>query len=278
MILIGEYNDFKVSKKVDFGYYLQNDMGEEVLLPKGSLDNNKIEVGDKVEAFVYRDSKDRIISTLKKPKLTVGKVGYLEVVGQSSIGAFADFGLERDAFVPIKEQIFKLKTGEKYLFYMYLDKTDRIALTTKVDAYLDVVQKEEFNSSDEVDAVVYESGYNGTLKVAINRKYRGIILGNEHFEYLYPGQEIKVRIKRIYEDGVIGVTTRKTRLDERDVLSKKILQHLRANGGFMSFNDKSSPEDIKREFNTSKNYFKIALGGLMKQKIITQDKEGTRLL
>ncbi|NFI53255.1 DNA-binding protein [Clostridium botulinum] len=278
MILIGEYNNFKVSKKVDFGYYLENEMGEEVLLPNSSLNEKKIEVGDKVEAFVYRDSKDRVISTLKIPSLTVGKVGYLEVVGQSGIGAFADFGLERDAFVPIKEQIYKLKTGEKYLFYMYLDKTDRIALTTRVDNYLEFASPEEFKTSDEVEAIVYESGYNGTLKVAINRKFKGILLGNEHFDYLYPGQAVNARVKRIYEDGVIGITTRKTRLNERDVLSKDILQYLRENGGFMPFNDKSSPEDIKRTFNTSKNYFKIALGGLMKQKLIAQDKEGTRLL
>ncbi|AOR24057.1 S1 RNA-binding domain-containing protein [Clostridium taeniosporum] len=278
MILIGEYNNFKVSKKVDFGYYLENEMEEEVLLPNGSLNNKKIEIGDKIEAFVYRDSKDRVISTLKTPLLTVGKIGYLEVVGQSAIGAFADFGLERDAFIPIKEQIFKLKTEKKYLFYMYLDKTDRIALTTKIDAYLEFAPEEKFKVSDEIEAVVYESGYNGTLKVAINKKYKGIILGNEHFEYLYPGQEVKARVKRIYEDGVIGITTRKTRLDERDLLSREILQYLRENGGFMPFNDKSSPEDIKNTFNTSKNYFKIALGGLMKQKLIAQDKEGTRLI
>ncbi|GAA0077727.1 S1 RNA-binding domain-containing protein [Clostridium sp. CTA-5] len=278
MILIGDYNDLKVSKKVDFGYYLSDEFGDEVLLPKGSLNGKSVKEGESLTVFVYRDSKDRLISTLKTPKLTIGNIGYLEVVGQSKIGAFADFGLERDVFIPLKEQTFKLKTGKKYLFYMYLDKTDRLALTAKIDEYLETTEAETFKVSDEVDAIVYDTCSNGTLNVAIDKKYRGLILENEHFEYIYPGEEIKARVKKIYDDGTLGLTTRRKRLDERDVLSEKILQYLRENGGFMAFNDKSSPEDIKKTFNTSKNYFKIALGGLMKQKLIAQDKEGTRLL
>ncbi|SFC56367.1 CvfB family protein [Clostridium uliginosum] len=278
MILIGEYNNLKVSKKVDFGYYLEDEFGEEVLLPNSALNDKSVEEGDKLKVFVYRDSKDRIISTLKTPELTVGNIGHLEVVGQSPIGAFANFGLERDAFIPIKEQAFKLKVGKKYLFYMYLDKTDRLALTTRLDKYLETPEPDKFKVSDEVDAIIYDTCTNGTLNVAIDKKYRGLILGNEHFEYIHPGEEVKVRVKKIYDDGTLGVTTRKKRLDEKDVLTEKILQHLRENGGFMAFNDKSSPEDIKKTFSTSKNYFKIALGGLMRQKLITQDKEGTRLL
>ncbi|EKQ53837.1 MULTISPECIES: S1-like domain-containing RNA-binding protein [unclassified Clostridium] len=278
MIIIGEYNKLKVSREVDFGYYLEDNSGDEVLLPNTAAKGHDIKVGDKLEVFIYRDSKDRLISTLKKPLLTVGNIAYLEVVTQNDIGAFVNFGLERDLFVPLKEQAFKLKEGKKYLFYMYVDKTDRLAATTRIHPYLDLAEEGKYKVSDEVEAIVYEINENGTLNVAIDAEYRGLILANEHFDYIYPGQVIKARIKKIYEDGTIGITTRKKRLEARSELSETILKYLKENGGFMPYNDKSSPEDIKREFNTSKNYFKMTLGGLMKEKLITQDKEGTRLL
>lgn len=278
MISVGQYNKLKVSKKVDFGYYLEDNFGDEVLLPNSAVKGVNIKEGDKLEVFVYRDSKDRMISTLKKPYLTVGEIGYLEVVSQREIGAFVNFGLERDLFIPLKEQRFKLITGKKYLVYMYLDKTDRLAGTTRIDSYLDIAEENQYKVSDEVKAIVYDTCENGTLNVAIDFKYRGLILANEHFEYIYPGDEIDARVKRIYEDGTIGVTTRKKRLYAREELGQRILNYLKENGGFMPYNDKSSSEDIKKEFNTSKNYFKMTLGGLMKQKLITQDKEGTRLL
>lgn len=278
MITVGQYSNLKVSKKVDFGYYLEDKFGDEVLLPNSATKGHDIKEGDNLEVFIYRDSKDRMISTLKKPYITVGEVGYLEVVSQREIGAFVNFGLERDLFVPLKEQSFRLKEGKKYLFYMYVDKTDRLAGTTRIDSYLDIAEEGTYNVSDEVKAIVYDTCENGTLNVMIDGKYRGLILANEHFDYIYPGQEIEGRVKRIYEDGTLGVTTRKKRLDARDELSEKILKYLKENGGFMPFNDKSSSDDIKKEFNTSKNYFKMTLGGLMKQKLITQDKEGTRLL
>ena len=278
MINIGQFNKLKVKKKVDFGYYLENKFGDEVLLPNSNAKGSKVEVGESLEVFVYRDSKDRLISTLKRPLLTVGNIAYLEVVSQSEIGAFVNIGLERDLFIPLKEQAFKLKTGKKYLFYMYIDKTDRLAGTTKIHEYLDIAEEGKYKVDDEVKVIVYDTAENGTLKIAVDREYIGLILPNEHLEYIYPGEEISARIKRVYEDGILGITTRKKRLDAREELSEVILKYLRENGGYMPYNDKSSSEEIKREFNTSKNYFKMTLGGLMKKKLITQDKEGTRLL
>lgn len=278
MINIGQFNKLKVKKKVDFGYYLEDKFGDEVLLPNSNAKGSKVEVGESLEVFVYRDSKDRLISTLKRPLLTVGNIAYLEVVSQSEIGAFVNIGLERDLFIPLKEQAFKLKTGKKYLFYMYIDKTDRLAGTTKIHEYLDIAEEGKYKVDDEVKVIVYDTAENGTLKIAVDREYIGLILPNEHLEYIYPGEEISARIKRVYEDGRLGITTRKKRLDAREELSEVILKYLRENGGYMPYNDKSSSEEIKREFNTSKNYFKMTLGGLMKKKLITQDKEGTRLL
>ena len=278
MINIGQFNKLKVKKKVDFGYYLEDKFGDEALLPNSNAKGSKVEVGESLEVFVYRDSKDRLISTLKRPLLTVGNIAYLEVVSQSEIGAFVNIGLERDLFIPLKEQAFKLKTGKKYLFYMYIDKTDRLAGTTKIHEYLDIAEEGKYKVDDEVKVIVYDTAENGTLKIAVDREYIGLILPNEHLEYIYPGEEISARIKRVYEDGILGITTRKKRLDAREELSEVILKYLRENGGYMPYNDKSSSEEIKREFNTSKNYFKMTLGGLMKKKLITQDKEGTRLL
>lgn len=278
MINIGYYNKLKVKKQVDFGYYLQDEKGEDVLLPNSNAKGHNINVGDILEVFVYRDSKDRMISTLKKPLITVGEVAYLEVVSQSPIGAFVNMGLERDLFVPLREQSYKLKTGKKYLFYMYIDKTDRLAATTKVHDYLEIAEEGRYKVDDKIKFIMYGTAENGTLKVAVDRNYIGLVLTNEHFDYIYPGEEMEGRIKRVYEDGILGISTRKKRLDARDELSERILQYLRENGGYMPYNDKSSPEDIKNEFHTSKNYFKMTLGGLMKKKLITQDKEGTKLL
>lgn len=276
---IGKYNVLEVKREKDFGFYLSDNDNKEVLLPKSMTENMNVKIGDKLEVFVYRDSKDRPIATFKKPLVTVGDVGYLKVVFQTEFGAFIDFGLDRDIFVPLKEQRFKLHTGSKYLFYIYLDKTGRLAATTEVADYiLNAMEEEkEFKVGDEVVAQVYSKSANGTVYVAIDSKYKGLVLPNEYYMEVYPGTEMKLRVKKIYEDGVIGLTPRNTRLNERDKLKEDILKYLKKNGGFMPFNDKSNPEEIRKVFNTSKNYFKMALGGLMKEGKIVQEKEGTKL-
>lgn len=275
MIKIGEYNKLEVAKERDFGFFLKDEKGNEILLPKALLNCVEVNLGDEVEVFTYMDSNNRPVATMKKPLIEVGKVAYLEVVHQNDFGAFCNMGLERDLFIPIKEQRFKLLVGKKYLFYAYIDKTGRLAATTDVDDYLD--QGEGFNVDDEVDVISYGKGSSTTIKVAVDGKYRGIILGNEHIETIYPGQVLKARVKRIYEDGTIGLTTRKKRLDARSEIKELILDYLNENGGVMPYNDKSNPEEIREIFKTSKNYFKMALGGLMKEGLIEQTPEGTKL-
>lgn len=277
MLKIGEYNLLKVDREKDFGFYLTDKEGrEDVLLPKSLAEGKNVKVGDEVNVFIYRDSKDRPIATFKTPLATAYDVAYLKVVHQGEFGAFIDFGLDRDIFVPLKEQRYKLHTGKKYLFYIYLDKTNRLAATTDVEPYIEI--GEGFKVGDEVIAMVYSKTPSGTLNVAIDGKYKGLVLPNEYYEEVHPGHEMKLRVKVIYEDGVVGLTPRKTRLNERDELKEKIVQYMRKNGGFMEFNDKSSPEDIKATFGTSKNYFKMALGGLMKEGKLVQDAEGSRLI
>lgn len=278
MIKVGDYNELKVSREAAFGYYLDRGTGrstDDILLPNGSLNGNDITVGETVEAFIYRDSMDRLIATLKKPLAKVGEVKLLGVTSITKIGAFINFGLEKDILVPLKEQKYNLEEGKKYLFYIYIDKTGRLAATTDIDKYLDELDNPEIGL--EVKGIVYGFQTNGSLRVAIDSKYRGVVLKNEYFSKINPGMEINGRVKRIYDDGIVGLSIRKTKLAERDNLSEKILEYLKEHDGVMSFNDKSSPEAIRNTFNTSKNYFKMTLGGLMKQGLIFQDKFGTRL-
>ena len=190
MIYIGEDNNLKVDRKVEFGFYLTDGNGNDILLPNNLILNEEVEVGEEIEVFVYRDSKDRPIATMKKPLIKVGEVAYLEIVGQSSFGAFANMGLDRDIFIPIKEQKFKLVTGKKYLLYAYLDKTNRLAATTYVDPYIE--KGEGFKVGDEVEAIAYGKGGEKTIRVAIDGKYEAIILGNEHFKIYIQGISLKV--------------------------------------------------------------------------------------
>ncbi|KYH35603.1 hypothetical protein CLTEP_05470 [Clostridium tepidiprofundi DSM 19306] len=279
MVKIGEINALKVIRICDFGYYLDANTGntdDDILLPKKSALDKELEVGQEVEAFIYKDSRDRIIATLKEPKAKVGEIAYLEVVDSTKIGYFIDFGLERDILVPFKEVAYKLEVGKKYLFYIYLDKTERIAATTYVDKHLH--NTNAYDIGTEVTATVYGIQTNGSLMVAIDDTFRGVILKNEYFNHIKPGERLYVRIKKYYEDGKMGVTPRKTRLEEMSDIEYKILDYLNSKGGFMKFNDKSSPQEIKETFQTSKNTFKRALGALMKKGRISQDESGTSLI
>jgi uncharacterized protein len=279
LINIGDFNNLKIARKTGFGYYLDAEtgrMGDDILLPLGNTEGVDFESGDEVSAFIYRDSSDRIVATLKKPEAKVGDIAYLKVVSKTKIGSFISIGLERDVFVPLKEENFKLEPGKSYLFYIYVDKTGRLAATTFIDRYL--LPSENYNIGDEVLATAYGYQTNGSVMMAVENKYIGVILRNEYFSPIVPGEKVSVRIKKIYEDGKLGLTPRKAAPVERKELEDKILEYLESHDGFMPFNDKSSPEEIKEVFHESKNYFKNALGGLMKQRLITQDEEGTRLI
>ena len=278
MIKIGEFNNLKVVRRAEFGYYLDaetENTNDDILLPMKSTLGRALNIDDEVEAFVYRDSSDRLISTLKKPLAKVGDLAYLKVVDMTTIGSFVEIGLERDILVPFKEENYSLETGKKYLFYIYLDKTGRLAATTFIDKYL--YETDSYNIDDEVEGTVYGIQTNGTLMIAVDDIYRAVILRNENYSSVTPGDRLKVRVQKYYEDGKMDVTARKSRLEERDVVEEQILKYLEKCDGFMPYNDKSSPDDIKKVFQTSKNSFKRALGGLMKNGLIHQDEEGTRL-
>lgn len=279
MINIGDYNNLKVARQTGFGFYLDagtGKLGDDILLPQGNLNGEEIQVGNEVNAFIYRDSDDRLVATLRNPAAKVGDIAYLRVVSKTKIGTFVDFGLERDIFVPIKEENYKLEPGKSYLFYIYVDKTGRLAATTFIDKYL--VPNDIYAVGVEVPGTVYGYQTNGSVMVAVENRCRGVILKNEYFASITPGEVINLRVKKIYEDGKLGLTPRKAASEERQELEHKILDYLKEQNGFMPFNDKSSPEEIKEVFHESKNYFKNALGGLMKKRLIVQDEHGTRLV
>ncbi|PJI06720.1 MULTISPECIES: CvfB family protein [Clostridium] len=283
MIRIGEYNELKVARKCDFGLFLDAETGstkDDILLPiKDTSDIDDLEVGNSINVFIYRDSKDRLIATTKHPYAVVGEIAYLKVVSNTRIGAFLDFGLERDLFVPIKEQGYLIEPDKKYLFYVYVDKTNRLAATTYIDKFLQVPDAEEDLSKKEFSGTVYGFQTNGSVMIALENKYRGVILNKECFIKVSQGDTLtNLRFEKQFEDGIICVTPRKYPKDERIELEHKIYEYLKDNNGFMPYNDKSSPEDIKRVFKESKNYFKNALGGLMKKGLISQDKSGTKLI
>lgn len=278
MIKIGEYNELKVARKSDFGLFLDAETGntsDDILLPIKDIENKEVNIGDTLKVFVYRDSKDRPIATLREPYAKVSDIAYLKVVSNTKIGAFLDIGLERDLFVPIKEQSYILEPNKFYLFYIYVDKTGRLAATTNIGNYLEPAEDTMINT--EVTGIVYGFQTNGSAMVAVENKFDGVILKNEYYNRLYPGEKLSLRVKKLFEDGRLSLTPRKSPKNERLELEDRIYEYLKAHGGSMPYNDKSSPEDIKKTFHESKNYFKNALGGLMKKGLITQNEEGTKL-
>lgn len=278
LIQIGDYNKLKVNRITDIGYFLDAGTGrttDDILLPNKNALGIELKADDEVEVFIYRDSKDRLIATLKKPLAKVGDIAYLKVVSNTKIGSFIDFGLERDILVPLKEKTYGLEEGKYYLFYIYLDKTGRIAATTNIDKYIQTTHS--YKVGDTVKGTVYGFQTNRSLMIAVDNLYKGVVLYNEYFTKVQCGDVMELNVTKIYEDGRLGLSPRKPAKTEVSALSDTILEYLNTHNGFMPFNDKTSPEEIYKAFNISKNYFKQALGGLMKKGIITQDEKGTKL-
>lgn len=277
MIKIGDYNNLCVKRKTDFGYFLDgktDNSKDDILLHKKLANKNKLEIGDFVNAFIYIDSEGRKTATLIPPKAKVNEINYLKVVAHTKIGSFIDVGLQKDILVPFKAKTYDIEKGNRYLFYIYLDKTGRLAATTDIDPYLKT--NHNYKIGDTVSGIVYGFQTNNSANVCVDKKYVGVILHNEYFTKLKEGDILEeLKVIKIYEDGKLGLTPRKERKEELDNLEVSILSYLEGNDNFMRFNDKTSPEEIETVFNTSKKNFKRALGVLMKKDIIYQDENGT---
>lgn len=277
MVKIGDFNKLTIARKVEFGFFLDGKGGDDVFMHRKFTNYEVLIPGDEVNVFVYKDSKDKLAATLNPPLAKVGEIGYFEVVDATKIGYFINIGLEKDILVPFSAKHYDISVGNKYLFYIYLDKSDRIAATTRIEEHL--TTDSNYSVGDTVTGVVYGFQTNQSAMVCVDNKYEGVILHNEYFTNLKVGDKLNLKVIKIYEDGKLGLTPRQGREEELNELEVKILNHLNnASRGFMPYNDKSDPADIASMFNCSKKNFKRALGILMKKGLIEQDSEGTHLI
>ena len=276
MIEIGQSHELIAVKQVDFGVYLDAENLGEVLLPKRHVPDD-LNFGDKIEVFIYLDSEDRPIATTEKPKAKVGQFAYLKVLDTTSVGAFLDWGLPKDILVPFAEQHRLMEVGHSYIVYLYIDDKDgRIVASSKIDKFLDDERPHDFKPQQRVDLIIAnttELGY----KAIIDHSHWGVLYENEVFQRLSFGQYKKGFIKRIRDDNKIDLTLQGGQ-ETRDKYAKIILIYLQKQNGFAPVHDKSNPELISRLFGMSKASFKKAIGSLYKQRIITIDKDGIRLV
>ena len=279
MIKTGYRQKLKVVKKVEFGVYLSEegsgDKAEErVLLPASRVPEGT-SVGDELEVFVYRDSEDRQIATLETPRVTIGTLARLKVVQVTGIGAFLDWGLEKDLFLPYAQQTYKVSEGDEILVTMYADKSDR--LCAKMDVYKSLEDRSEYKKDDTVVGTVYLISNNFGAFVAVDDKYSALIPKKEMFgaaEKIVAGNKITARVARVLEDGRLELAVRNKGYVQRNEDADRIYEMIKEAGGKLDFYDRSDPELIREKTGMSKNEFKRAVGKLLKEDKITTG-EGT---
>ena len=264
MLRIGEKQELTIIKKVDFGVYLAEKQGEEdkVLLPKKQVPEGS-EIGDRLEVFLYKDSDDRLIATTRLPKITLGEVGFLRVSDVGKIGAFMDWGLEKDVLLPFREQTRKVKKGEDVLCALYVDKSGRLAVTMNVYEFLRT--DSPYHKEDRVKGTVYETSKNFGVFVAVDNIFSGLIPKKELYGDIQIGDEVTARITDVREDGKLTLSVREKAYLQINTDVEKILEEMEKNGGELPFTDKADPELIRNKMNMSKNEFKRAIGHLLKE-------------
>ena len=271
---LGEKQVLTVVKIVDFGVYLGSDE-ERVLLPKKQVPEG-IEAGDPVEVFLYKDSSDRMIATTKEPKITLGQLAVLEVADVGRIGAFLDWGLEKDLLLPFKEQTVKVEKGDRCLVSLYVDKSGRLCATMKVYPLLQT--DSPYKKNDMVRGTVYEISRDFGVFVAVDNKYSALIPRREVYGRMFIGQQIEARVTDVKADGKLDLSVRGRIPEQMDEDARIIMERISKNGGFLPFTDKAEPERIKAEFGMSKAAFKRAAGRLLKQGRITIDENQGKIL
>ena len=260
MIQLGKTQCLNIIKKTDFGVYLGTE-DDKVLLPKKQVPED-IEIGDALTVFVYRDSSDRLIATTNTPKIELGGLARLKVSEVSSIGAFLDWGLEKNLLLPYREQTTHVNTGDEYLVALYIDRSNRLAATMKVSRYLQTTDKYVKDSavSGTVIGIKPEHG----IYVAIDDKYYGFITRNEMSDDIKIGDVVHGRVIKVREDNKITISIHQKAYIQMDEDSTLIYNKIVELGGSLGFTDKADPEVIKKYFNMSKNAFKRAVGRLLK--------------
>lgn len=271
-------------KKTDFGLFLTDiekkddknrALGDEVLLPKNQVTED-MRVGSEIEVFLYKDSEDRMIATRLVPYIKIGEIKKLRVKEVNKIGAFLDWGLPKDLLLPFKEQIYDIKSGDEILVTVYIDLSDRLCAT--MDLYSRLSLLPPYQKDDMVKGTVYQVHEQFGAYVAVDNKYSALVPKKELHSELKPGEEIEARVLEVKEDGKLDLSLRQKAYVQMDADSALILDKLKQAGGSLPYQDKSSAEEIKEEFNLSKAAFKRAIGRLYKERVIVIEKDGIRLV
>ena len=257
---LGKKRRLMIVKEVEFGVYLGN-KDDKVLLPKKQVPKD-VEVGDPVEVFLYKDSSDRLIATTQEPKITLDKLAVLKVADTGRIGAFLDWGLEKDLLLPFKEQTAKVKKGDEVLVALYVDKSGRLCATMKV--YEKLRTDSPYKKDDHVEGIIYETSDNFGVFVAVDNRYSALIPQKEAAGHYTIGDQITARVAGGKEDGKLDLSTREKAYLQIDEDAEAVMLAIEEFSGVLPFTDKASPEVIKREMGLSKNAFKRAVGHLLK--------------
>ncbi len=279
MIQIGNFNSLKVVKHVDFGVYLDGGEDGEILLPLRDMPRD-CEIGDILNVFICFDSDDRLIATTQTPLAQVGQFACLEVVSLENVGAFLDWGLPKDLFLPFRERTRPVKVGQTVVVYIYIDNTDRICASMRLDKYVQAESEKQIVDFKENQAVELFIAARTDLgfKAIINGTHWGMLYNNEIFQPLEHGDRLSGFIKKIREDGKIDLSLQGAKNESPKDLGEKILALLKSEGGYLAINDKTPAEEIYQILGVSKKKYKIALGGLYKQRLISVHDDGIRLL
>lgn len=278
MIELGKKQTLLIVKSVEFGVYLAEDMNadtkHQVLLPAKQVPAGT-KAGDKLEVFIYKDSQDRLIATTNEPLLMVGQAGLLKVKQVTRIGAFLDWGLEKDLFLPYKEMTVKVQPEDEVLVTLYIDKSRRLCASMK--HLYDLLSLESpYHTGDIVNGRVYEFSDNFGTFVAVDDQYSAMLPAFEDHSMLRIGDLIEATVTNVKPDGKLDITMRQKAYLQMDADAEKVMQVIEEFAGVLPFTDKSSPEVIKRETGLSKNAFKRAVGRLYKERRIEINEKSIR--
>ena len=274
-IELGKFNRLEVVKEVDFGMYLDGGDEGEILLPARYVPEG-CQIGDMLNVFLYLDNEERLIATTLTPLVQGGEFACLEVAWVNQFGAFLNWGLMKDLFVPFSEQKMKMQVGKKYIVHAHLDdESYRIVASAKVDRYLSK-EKAEYQPGEEVNILIWQKTDLG-FKAIIENKFGGLLYDSEIFQPLHTGMVLKAYVKQIREDGKIDLVLQKPGFEKVDDFSKTLLEYIREHDGYTSLNDKSPADDIYAAFGVSKKTFKKAVGDLYKKHLVVLQEDGIRL-
>ena len=275
-IKLGKYNQLEVVKEVDFGVYLNGDEDGEILLPKPYVPEGT-KPGDILNVFIYLDMEERLVATTLQPYVQVGEFACLQVAWVNQFGAFLDWGLMKDLFVPFREQKMKMQKGKRYVVHVHLDEESyRIVASAKVEHYLST-EKPEYQPGQEVNVMVWQRTDLG-YKVIVENQFSGMLFHNEVFQPLEAGMHLSAFVKQVRPDGKIDLELQKAGVRKVDDFSEVLLQYIKDNDGFTPLNDKTDAEVIYQTFGVSKKTFKKAVGDLYKKRLVVLEEGGIRLV